>query len=174
VTAIARVVAAALLVATAACSSSQPAPPAACPRVAVLDELAELVRFRSGAGRDLTDIELQARFSGFAFGCRYDRTAVTVEIDLSIEATRGPATPASKASFQYFAAVTNPAGEIVAKEIFDAEVEFKGNATRLVVADELAQRIPLIDRTTGPNWSVLLGLQLTEDQRDWVRQRRVR
>ena len=44
--------------------------------------------------------------------------------------------------------VFEKAGEVVAKEIFDADVEFKGNATRVVVADELTQKIPLIDRNT--------------------------
>jgi len=165
---------AALLLAASGCSSSQVAAPDACPRVVVLNELSELVRFRPGRGRDLTDVEIQARFSGLSFGCRYDKEAAQVQVDVEIEAQRGPAMPASKAGFQYFAAVTNPAGQIVAKEIFDAEVEFKGNSTRLILADELVQRIPMLDRGTGPNWRVLLGLQLTDEQRDWVRQRQAR
>jgi len=170
-----RFLAAVLLLTAAACSpSSRTAPAGGCPRVAVLNELSELVRFRPGPGRDLTDVEFQAGFSGLSFGCLYDRQAVTVEVELQIETTRGPAMSASKGGFQYFAAVTNPAGDIVAKETFDAEVEFKGNATRLVVADELTQRIPLVDRASGPGWTILLGLQLTDEQRDWVRQRRSR
>lgn len=169
-----RALAAALLLALAGCSSAQPAPPGGCPKVAVLGELAELVRFRPGAGRDLTDVEIEAKFSTLAFGCLYDKQSVSVEIDIEVEATRGPALGPGKATFQYFAAVTNPAGEIVAKEPFDATVEFKGNTTRLVVADELTQRIPLVDRNSGPNWSILLGLQLTDEQRDWIRRRQTR
>ncbi|MSP48010.1 MAG: hypothetical protein EXQ95_01660 [Alphaproteobacteria bacterium] len=169
-----RILGAALLMAVAACTSSPSVPPGSCPKVAVLGELGELVRFRPGAGRDLTDIEFQAKFSSFAFGCRYDKEAVSVEVDLELEASRGPAMAAGRTTFQYFAAVTNPAGEIVAKETFNAEVEFKGNTTRLVVADELVQRIPLLDRSTGPSWNVLLGLQLTDEQRDWARRRQTR
>jgi hypothetical protein len=169
-----RVLGTAFLLAVAGCSSSQPAPPAACPKVAVLNELAELVRFRPGPGRDLTDVELQARFSGLSFGCRYDKEAVSVEFEVEIEATRGPAMPAGKAAFQYFAAVTNPAGEIIAKETFDADVEFKGNVTRLILGEELVQRIPMIDRNTGPTWGVLLGFQLTDEQRAWIRRRQSR
>ena len=163
-----------LLLALAACSSTQPAPPGGCPKVAVLGDLAELVRFRPGAGRDLTDVELQAKFSTLAFGCKYDKESVSIEIDIEVEATRGPAMGQSKASFQYFAAVTNPAGEIVAKEPFGATLEFKGNTNRLVVSDELTQRIPLADRTSGPRWTILLGLQLTDEQRDWIRRRQTR
>lgn len=163
-----------LLLAVGACSSTVPPPAGGCPKVAVLGDLAELVRFRAGGGRDLTDVEFSAKFSSFAFGCRYEKDSVTVEIDVEIDAGRGPAMSQSKTAFQYFAAVTNPAGEIVAKEPFNAEVEFKGNTTKLVVADELVQRIPLIDRTTGPNWSVLLGMQLTDEQREWARRRQTR
>ena len=167
-----RILGAALLLTTAACSSKGSSEP--CPRVAVLGELAEFVRFRPGQGRDLTDVELEARFSSLAFGCRYDKQSVSVEIELEIEAARGPAMSQNKSGFQYFAAVTNPAGEIVAKEAFNADVEFKGNITKLVVADELTQRIPIIDRTSAPNWSILLGLQLTDEQRDWIRRRQKR
>jgi hypothetical protein len=172
-----RVGAAALLLAVAGCSNlfsstASTAPTVPCPRVAVLNELSELVRFRPGTGRDLTDVEMEAKFTGLSYGCRYDRQAVHVEIEVEIEAARGPAMPQSKGAFQYFAAVTNPAGEIVAKETFGTEVEFKGNATRLVVSDELAQRIPLLDRTTATSWSVLIGLQLTDEQRAWAKGRR--
>lgn len=167
--------AAAALLTVAACSST-PTPSAltACPRVAVLSDLSTLTRFRDGPGRDLTDVQIEAQFSGLAFGCKFDKDSVTIEIDVQIEATRGPALAQPKARFEYFAAVTNPAGEIVAKEPFVAEVEFKGNVARLVVADELAQRIPLIDRASSPGWSVLLGLQLTEAEAEWARQRKAR
>jgi hypothetical protein len=175
VTPVFRALATALLLAVAACSSSsQAVRPVNCPKVAVLNELSELVRFRPGPGRDLTDVELQAKFAGLSFGCRYEKTAVSVEFDLEIEAMRGPALAAPKAEFQYFAAVTNPAGEIVSKETFDAEFEFKGNTTRLVLGDELVQRIPLIDITTAPKWSILIGLQLTDEERDWVKRRGAR
>ncbi len=169
-----RALGALLLLGLAACTSTQAPPPGGCPKVAVLGELAELVRFRPGTGRDLTDVELQAKFSTLAFGCKYDKQSVEIEIDLEVEAARGPAMAQGKASFQYFAAVTNPAGEIVAKEPFDATIEFKGNATKLVVADVLTQRIPLIDRNSGPNWTILLGLQLTDEQREWIRRRQTR
>lgn len=158
----------------AACSSSSTGTGPACPKVAVLSELSELVRFRPGAGRDLTDVELQAKFASFAFGCRYEKDAVAIEIDIQIEATRGPALTANRTAFEYFVAVTNPAGEITAKEAFSADLEFKGNTTKLVVADELAPRIPLIDRTSGANWGILLGLQLTDEQRDWTRRQKGR
>jgi hypothetical protein len=175
VTTMIRALATALLLAVAACSpSSQVARPANCPKVAVLNELSELTRFRPGPGRDLTDVELEARFAGLSFGCRYEKTAVSVEFDLEIEARRGPALAAPKAEFQYFAAVTNPAGEIVSKETFDADIEFKGNTTRVVLGDELIQRIPLVDTSTAPNWSILIGLQLTDEQRDWIKRRGAR
>jgi hypothetical protein len=175
VNAMVRPLAIVLLLTAAACSSSTTSSTvvsASCPRVAVLNELSELVRFRPGAGRDLTDVELEAKFSGLSYGCRYDRESVNVQVEVEIETTRGPAMAQAKDGFQYFAAITNPAGDIVAKETFSTEVEFKGNNTRLVFSDELTQRIPLLDRTTGPNWSVLLGLQLTDEQRTWLKGRR--
>ena len=78
-----------LLLAGGACSSTVPPPAGGCPKVAVLGDLAELVRFRAGGGRDLTDVEFSAKFSSFAFGCRYEKDSVTVEIDVEIDAGRG-------------------------------------------------------------------------------------
>jgi hypothetical protein len=170
-----RILIAVLMLTAAACNpftSTSSAPTVPCPRVAVLNELSELVRFRPGSGRDLTDVEFEAKFSGLSYGCRYDRESVNVQVEVEIEAARGPAMAQGKDGFQYFAAITNPAGDIVAKETFNTELEFKGNNTRLVISDELTQRIPMLDRTTGPNWSVLLGLQLTDEQRAWMKGRR--
>lgn len=169
-----RILGVAAALAVAACSSNKSGDPPACPKVAVLSDLAELVRFRQGPGRDLTDVELQAKFASFAFGCRYEKDAAVMEIDVQIEATRGPAMAANRTAFEYFVAITNPAGEIVAKEPFTADLEFKGNTTKLVAADVLAPRIPMADRSSAPNWSVLLGLQLTDEQRDWARRQRGR
>src|SRR5688572_25720437 len=93
-----------LLLATSACSaftSTSSTPSAACPRVAVLNELAELVRFRPGPGRDLTDVELEAKFSGLSYGCSYDRQSVNVQVEVEIEMARGPAMAQGKDGFQY-------------------------------------------------------------------------
>src|SRR5688500_5409169 len=67
------------------------AEPLACPRVAIVGDASEVTQFRPGAGKDLTDIRSRAALLDFTGGCEYDRTGVTVNLNLILAAERGPA-----------------------------------------------------------------------------------
>jgi hypothetical protein len=150
------------LAALAACSRAELSTD--CPRVVVLQDLSRFVQYRDGPGRDLVDVTLEGAIVGLSPACRYDRRGVALEIRVQIEARRGPANAAGKGAFQYFAAITDPDGQILAKQIFDTDVEFRGNVTRVAIDDEIAPQIPLADRKLGAAYAVLLGFQLTEEQ----------
>ncbi|MBI1778457.1 MAG: hypothetical protein HYR63_24215 [Proteobacteria bacterium] len=154
-----------LVLLLAACSSSsKKEAPTACPRVAVLQDLSRLTEFREGTGRDVTDRRYEFAFAGLAASCTYDKTGVTIEITVQIQAFQGLADRDGKARVQYFAAVLDPDGQVLQKEAFDTEAEFKGKQARVLLSEDLRQRIPLSERLKGPGYSVLFGFQLTEAQ----------
>jgi hypothetical protein len=135
----------------------------------VLKELSQLIEFREGNGRDLNDRQYELTFSGLASTCTYDKTGVTVDITVQILAVRGIAGKDPKIKSDYFAALVNSAGDVVEKQPFAAEVEFKPTSKgRVLLTEELVQRIPLKERAQGPGYSVLFGFQLTEAQLDYV------
>jgi hypothetical protein len=140
-----------------------------CPKVAVLKELAKVIDFREGPGRDVTDRRFGMSFAGLDSTCKYDKTGVTIDITLQIEAVQGLAAGDPKVKAQYFAAVFGPDGQILEKEPFDAEAEFtQKQGARLLLTENLRQRIPLKDASEGPGYSLVFGFQLNQDQLDYV------
>ena len=148
-------------------SSTGDQPAQGCPRVAVLKDLQRLTEFREGDGRDVTDRRFEMVFAGLDSTCTYDKTGVTVEITVQIQATPGLANREPKVKAQYFAALMDPSGQIVEKEPFEAEAELKERRGELL-SEELRQRIPLTSRNEGPRYSVLFGFQLTPAQLEYV------
>jgi hypothetical protein len=69
-------------------------PPPACPGVSVLADGATLIKFRSGDGRDLTDVLYSGEILGIDATCAYERDretlvgSVTVELTIDVRAER--------------------------------------------------------------------------------------
>jgi len=143
----------------------------ACPRLGIVADAAELVRYREGAGRDITDQLLTAKFSDVSGNCRYDKASANVDMKVSIVAERGAAMHEPGAEVEYFVAVTGPGDEILAKENFRSRLEF-GGRNRAGIVEELAQRIPMPSDTDGSGYSVLVGFQLTPEELANNRRRR--
>ena len=142
-----------------------------CPRVAIVADAAEVVEFRPGPGRDLTDVVSRGFMGELAGACEYDgdEGTVTVEVQLPIVGERGPAATGGEAAFTYFVAVTDPASTILAKELFDTSVAFAEGQTRAGTVEELEQVIPLANPAQGVNYQILIGFQLTPEQLDFNR-----
>ena len=148
------------------------APPPACPDARVVANLERMTQYRTGEGRDLTDVLFEARIGDLAGACGYDDKSLEVGIIVPIQIARGPANQERVARLEYFVAIQNPEGTVIAKRSFPVEVAFERNQSRALFTDELEQRIPLADLNQGPAYRILLGFQLSEDQvQDNIRRR---
>lgn len=145
---------------------------AACPEGSILPGAASVTRFRDGPGRDLTDVVSSAEVVDIATTCRYDRRGVTVSLQVAIAATRGPADRSRQARYDYFVAITDPEGRIVAKEVFPVQFEFPEGQARTGTVDEIEPRIPLSDPRIAPDYRIHVGFQLTPEELAWNRSRR--
>ena len=144
-----------------------------CPRSVVLADAAELVDFRPGPGRDLTDVRLEAAISGVRRECEYDEDGfVDVDLDVAIELTRGPALEGGAARAEYFVVITDPEEKVVAKRVFVLDVEFPGAALRARTIQELTQRIHYLPEPSAAAYRIFVGFQLTRDQLDYLRARK--
>ena len=145
-----------------------------CPRSVVLADAAELVDFRPGPGRDLTDVRLEAAISGVRSDCEYDEDGfVDVDLDVAIELTRGPALEGGEAArAAYFVVITDPEDKVVAKRVFALDVEFPGAALRARTVQELTQRIHYLPEPSAAAYRIFVGFQLTRDQLDYLRARK--
>jgi len=163
----------------AACDQqdSPVAPP--CPNIIIVKDTSELTTFRPGAGRDLTDVVLDAKISRYDGSCETslerDRSGtVSVDLQLFFEANRGPANDTGEGKFSYYVAIADRAGKILAKKVFDTSFAFEGNRTRLAAMEELTQEIPLRTDQLGEDFDVFVGFQLTAEQLDYNRGNRLR
>jgi hypothetical protein len=143
------------------------APP--CPNIIVVQDTAEVTKFRHGPGRDLTDVVIDAkleRFSGFCETGYDDDVAeeVTVELKLFFTVTRGPANTDRRGRVDYFIAIADADERILAKQVFSTTVTFEGNRNRVVTFEELEQEIPLSVGQLGDDFSVFVGFQLNADE----------
>ena len=159
--------------ATAACGVLDPGPPSPpCPDVAVLAAGERLVLFKSGPGRDLTDVVVEARVSDLTSVCGYDDGRVEVETSFDIVSTRGPTAETGDAAVPFFAAVMDPDGRVIAKETFESRAEFPTGRRKVAVRETVTQRIPLSRPDRGQHYQVLIGFQLTPEQLEYNEARR--
>lgn len=156
------------LLVLAACEQGPTGPPPPCPDIVIVQDAAELTQFLTGAGRDLTDVTLEARIADFRGFCDTDiedngTGVVDVDMQLLMVATRGPAATTRDATVRYFVAIADKEENILAREEFETSVSFEGNRNRVGFAEELAQKIPLGAGQLGDAFSIFVGFVLSDD-----------
>lgn len=162
----------------AACAGSSERAPA-CPRAAVLNDAATMTRFAPGGGRDPLDIDFDVEIVDLASGCQFERKGrnfdrLVVAVAPVLITTRGPANASRKAEYVYFVSLIDPDGDIVSRQAFPVTIPFSGNQRQLTLRDDdppVTIDIPLTRVEDAVNYEVLLGLQLTEDELQYNRQR---
>jgi hypothetical protein len=136
-------------------------PPAPCPVVAKLQDADRLTRFE-GPGRDLTDVQFEARIGKVASTCEYDEDGYDVIAQVQFLANRGPAAVSERGDFYYFVAIVDATSAVLARQEFDSNFEFAANKTRAGVVEELEQRIPPTSGT--PPYSIYVGFKLSPEE----------
>ena len=163
-----RVVAAgSLLVAVAGCSSLNPfkkADPRPCPSVLALKDAVQTTVYRPGPGRDILDQRFVVDIADISSTCKYSGDALLVSVAIDLIFTKGPAQEGEAMSVPFFVAITKGGDEILAKQIFDSDIEFPGNRRRAGVREEIDQFIRLLPDETGAAYEVIVGLQVSEEQ----------
>ena len=158
---------AALLVSVAGCNAFDDPPP--CPRVSILKQTSLLTLYGEGPGRDDVDVAFKLALRDVASDCDLDVDdeaggGVEVTFALPIYATRGPAAETDRLSVPFFVALADPSRQIVAKEVFTAEIAFDADGASAQTVEEIEQWIPLGPGEIGAGYETLVGFQLTPEQ----------
>lgn len=143
-----------------------------CPRIVVVQDAAKQVKF-DGPGRDLTDVIFEARIGGSGIECDYDDDAIEVEIQVRVEAARGPAAKSEQVDISYFVAIARRSDQsVVARESFVMTIPLEGNRTRMAAVEDLTPRIPLRGEETGAMYRIYVGLELSPEEMQYNRTNR--
>ncbi|MFN3077658.1 MAG: hypothetical protein ABT940_12410 [Alphaproteobacteria bacterium] len=150
-----------------------------CPVIEIDRTTSTLTRFRQGAGRDITDVDLTAEIQGYSGDCGYGESGIDVSLMVRFGATRGPAASVATAEFDYFVAVSHivPAAAgrpldhmILNKELFTVRTEFPPDVDTVLYRDEEVKvTIPLKRDDLADNYVVSIGLQLNREQLEYNR-----
>lgn len=162
-----------VILAVAGCGAFTREDPRACPNVRIDATTAQVTVFAPGRGRDVTDQILTATVTGLEGGCSYDKAGVYAEMNVTFEVELGPGAPPSReVSFSYFVAMPDYFPAAGAKQVYTIAVKFPPNVSRVVYRDEkLSVRLPLGEGETAAGKNIYVGLQLTEDELRFNRNR---
>lgn len=143
-----------------------------CPPVLLESSTATLTQFRPGAGRDLTDVVLEAELVGYRGECQYDDDANTVTVDLALDMTAslGPAATERTQSLQYFVALPRFYPNARGKQVFETTLAFPESMNRVrYVGEELSIEVPMDPNESALDYPIYIGFQLTHDQVEFNR-----
>lgn len=149
-----------------------------CPKSWVVADAANLTQFREGTGRDLIDIDYDGEITGIELGCVTNADKKTlvgtmdVEVQILVNATRGPANRDRKGKFGYFVSVTDKDLKVLYREAFSLAVDFPGNRTRLLVRSRpVTLQIPIQPKKSSDYFRVFAGFTLSHEQLEFNRKR---
>jgi hypothetical protein len=138
-----------------------------CPLMGVLYDSARVVDFAAPDNQRYANIEFTGEMQGVTGLCRYldsDPIAMSIEIDMAFG--RGPASTSDRQTYRYWVAVTRRGRAPIEKAFFDVDVRFPRN--QAVVSKRESIEHIVIPRanpdTSGENFEILVGFELTPEQ----------
>lgn len=147
--------------------------PGPCPTALSLYDAHRLVEFK---GEDIVyeNVGFTGEILNVVRFCEYtDRRASPIEMDLGIRFAfgRGPAAEGSTYTYEYFVAVTRRDEVVIDRQTFPITVRFEPGEDRVEVLQEFENMlIPRAEATTsGGNFEVIVGFELTEEQLEFNR-----
>lgn len=144
--------------------------PGPCPRAFAIYDASRLVEFRDNK-QSFATVGFTGEISKVRSLCRYYGTK-PIEADLELEMSfgRGPAAEdQNNATYEYFVAVTRKNIDVINKKTFPVQVTFPAGADRVSLTERVGKIVipRAAEGTSGENFEIIVGFELTESQRDF-------
>ncbi len=133
-----------------------------CPPTFTAPDADKMAVFNAG-GTALNDVRYGVEIADIASKCDRADKGLTVDTKVSFRVVSNDKTLRT-GSFQYFVSVADGYKNILTKRTYTVPFEFDARMHDLTTHDELFENLPLRDVSTGGNYAVIVGLQLTEAQ----------
>lgn len=139
-----------------------------CPRAFALYDAARIVEFRDGQ-QSFDSVGFTGQITKVRSLCRYvGDNPITGDVEISFELGRGPAAAdQSEAIYQYWVAITRKNIAVIDKQTFPLQVTFPAGQDRIAVTEDIKDFVisRVSDTTSGENFEIIVGFEVTEDQR---------
>lgn len=141
-----------------------------CPRAFALYDAARIVEFR-GDGESFANVGFTGEIEKVRSLCRYvGDNPITGDVDITFNLGRGPAAAdQSEAIYQYWVAITRKNIAVIDKQTFPLEVRFPAGTDRVTVTKSVEgfQIARANDTTSGENFEIVVGFEVTPEQREF-------
>jgi hypothetical protein len=138
-----------------------------CPLMGVLYDSSRLVEFAEAGSQRYANIKFTGELQGVTGLCRYlDADPISMRIEIDMAFGRGPAATEDRQNYRYWVAVTRRGRAPIKKEYFDVSVRFPRNQA-VVTRRETIEQIVIpraTPETSGENFEILVGFELTPEQ----------
>ncbi len=138
-----------------------------CPAAGSLYE-AQRVVMLDGNGESYNNIAFTGEITDVRLFCRYlDDKPINAQLEIDFAFGRGPAATSEAQEYKFFVAVTRTNRAVMEKEMFPVTVKFP-RGTDVVFKSEKIGRVVIPradDSISGANFEVLVGFDLTPEQR---------
>ncbi len=144
-----------------------------CPPVRIDNATASLTKFKTGPGRDVTDIEYQVEVLGYKGQCDYSKDSVAVKFDVDFAITGGPAAKGGSTPIYYFVALPQFFPADAGKRIMQVihRLPSKAGERETFTESGVYAKIPLKKDDAGAAYDVYVGLQPDNEQLEYNRSR---
>jgi hypothetical protein len=140
-----------------------------CPKVTIVNELNSIHRFKDMKEPTKNGNISNISISDVISGCRYNEENIVVEMNIEFEGNTGAKARISENdtpsfSYPYFVALTSPQGDILAKEVYAITLSYDLDTDKVVEENQVRHVIPLNGDIYGPDHTLLLGFQLSQQE----------
>lgn len=147
--------------------SSKPKNLGSCPQVGFVNGLDRLTVFDRGNNRQKPGMLFSSQMGHLWTSCNFQKKGVAVLVKFSLNSHIPMDQGATDVEVSYLVATTNPEGKILAKEIFDLDVNFSDGQTQIKSDDEFELFIPSNVRRSFEGYKILIGFKLSQSQIDY-------
>jgi hypothetical protein len=145
--------------------------PDICPIPAILKELQEMVRFKPGAGSDLSDVIVHVKMNTFNGQCDIGKKEITLSVAIEMTALRGAAMAEDNARFSFLVWVLDRNKEVLTRNRFPIIAKFQGRDSRIDFSDTFDIIIPQRPDHAPTDWIIYMGLELSKEELAYNRRR---
>ncbi len=142
-----------------------------CPSVGLIAGTEEVTVF-SGRGSDVTDIVLKGEIERVVSECEYDIDDGIIFVNLAFRGTAelGPAATSREITVPTFIALTETSSRVLRKDVMPVTLSFPDNQrTTGFIHTVEDTKVPYVANIDGSAYEILVGFQLTREQRDFNR-----
>ena len=135
-----------------------------CPYIGVLDDAAEITRFKYGGQRDISDIEFKGRIARIDFTCKKpeNKEVVIGKATIHAEFERGMTTTIDRQFFKLFLVLSERDEKIIDKSEFVLDVEFKEGRRKTKASTSIKGiRVPTDGDVPAEYHNIYIGFQLS-------------